>query len=177
MNKSRGEIIMKIFAKNSSYVSDYFIEITINTDVEHTNIAASELVKHPKSIKKSARFTDEELRFYNDFIDSMRAPIIHRKFRIKNEYQSKRSYAYYIDFYPRDRNGKEFGELVEIIFRVAEHNIKHGDVDDTSETLIIKSFTLDGVTYPTPYDLQKKIIEICEHLQDGDFGYVSAMRT
>ena len=168
--------MMKRYIKNIE--PKYIIEVIINTDTVHSDVAAAtSYVKHPVSIKKSARMSNQELQFYNDFIDEMHTPILSRNFIIINEYQSKKSYAYYIDFYPVDRDGKKFDEAVRILFRVAEHNQVHGTPDRVSEELIIKSFTLDGVTYPSPYRLRLKISDICEHLQDGDFDYVSNLRT
>ena len=166
---------MKRYIRKSNPV--YIILIDINTEVVQSNVAAANYVNHPKSVKRSIRMSDQELKFYNDFIDEMRTPILSRNFIILKEYQSKKSYAYYIDFFPIDHQGNRFQEAVRILFRVADHDTAYREDDRVSEELIIKSFTLNGVTYASPYQLRKKISDICDHLQDGDFDYVSNLRT
>ena len=170
---------MKRYIKTHSYAKEpkYIIEIIINTEVSESEVAASEKIKHPLSVKKKNRLSDDELRLYNDFIDSMRTPIISRNFIIIREYQSKKSYAYYIDFDPVDKQGQPFNGPVRIQFRFAEHNQKHGKAENTSSDLIIKSFTFNDITYDSYYPIFKKVIDICNHLQEGDFEYVTMYRT
>lgn len=155
----------------------YLIEIVFNYDYKFDDIAASERVKHPTSVKKKFRMSDSQLQTYNDLVDSMIAPLIKRNFIINKEYQSKRSYAYYIDFYPVDREGNRHDESVRLLFRAAEHQMKHGEEGPVSEDLILKSFMLLGEEYKDPFALQRKVIDICEHLMDGDFMYVVNLET
>lgn len=162
---------------SSIYDAKYLIEITFNYDFNTSNIAASERVKHPLNIKKKFKMSDSQLQTYNDLIDSMIAPLIKRKFIINNEYQSKRSYTYYIDFYPVDREGNRYDESVRLLFRAADNVIQHGEEGQLSEDLVLKSFLLFGEEYKDLFALQRKVIDICEHLMDGDFMYVVNIQT
>ena len=163
--------------ESKMYDAKYLIEIVFNYEPNYEDVAASARVSHPKSIKKSKRLTDAQLRTFNDLVDSMIGPLIKRKFIIKNEYQSKRSYAYYVDFYPVDRQGVKFNDTVRILFRASDHDLVHGEEGFVAEDLILKSFTLLGETYTDPFALQRKVIDICEHLMDGDFMYVATVDT
>lgn len=158
--------------ENDVYNSKYLIEIVFNYEVDTDKVAASERVKHPMNIKKRDRLSDDQLKIFNDLVDSMIAPLVKRNFKINKEYQSKRGYSYYVDFNPVNREGDPFEESVRILFRASDHDIKHGEEGFVNEDLILKSFTLFGQTYTDPFSLQRKIIDICEHLMDGDFMYV-----
>lgn len=163
--------------ESKMYDAKYIIDIIFNYGPREESIAAANRVKQPKIINDRNRLTQSQLNTYNDLVDSMLGPLIERKFIINKEWQSTRSYAYYVDFYPVDRQGKRFAESVRIMFRAAEHDITHGDEGFVSSSLILKSFTLMGETYQDPFALQRKVIDICEHLMDGDFMYVATVDT
>lgn len=177
MNFQRGENVMKryirpIVDESSIYDAKYIIEIVFNYEPDVSNVAASSRVNHPKNVKKRDRLSDEQLKIFNDLVDSMIAPLIKRRFRINKEYQSKKGYSYYVDFNPVNREGVLFDESVRILFRASDHDIKHGEEGFVNEDLVLKSFTLFGEIYTDPFSLQRKVIDICEHLMDGDFMYV-----
>ncbi len=172
-----GETTMKRYIRlfdneSNMYDAKYVIEIVFNYGPKYEDVAASARVMHPKNIRKIDRLTDAQLRNFNDLVDSMIGPLVKRNFIIKDEYQSKKSYAYYVDFYPVDREGCKFKDEVRIIFRASDHDLVHGEEGLVAEDLILKSFTLMGKTYTDPFALQRKVIDICEHLMDGDFMYV-----
>jgi len=169
----------KLIYNEDSRMNDakYLIEIVFNYDYKSDDVAASERVKHPLNINKKFKMSDSQLQTYNDLVDSMIAPLIKRKFIINSEYQSKRSYAYYIDFYPIDREGNRYDESVRLLFRASDHAIQHGEEGQLSEDLVLKSFLLFGEEYKDPFALQRKVIDICEHLMDGDFMYVVNIQT
>lgn len=154
------------------YAAKYIIEVVFNYGANSSEVAASNRVKQPNHIKRQYRLSDSQLQTYNDLVDSMIGPLLKRKFIINGEWQSKKSYAYYIDFYPVDRDGNKFPDHVRMIFRASDHDIVHGEEGLVAEDLVLKSFTLMGETYKDPFSLQRKIIDICEHLMDGDFMYV-----
>lgn len=169
--------IQKFDDESNLFDTEYFIDIVFNYGPRNSTIAASDRVKQPKIISDTNRLSQSQLNTYNDLVDSMLGPLVKRKFIINREWQSTRSYAYYVDFYPVDRQGNRFDNLVRIIFRAAEHDITHGEEGLVDEDLILKSFTLMGETYKDPFDLQRKVIDICEHLMDGDFMYVASVNT
>lgn len=160
----------------SSVEINHIIEVILNFEPKSI-IESSDKVEHPDSISKKHRLTDDQLRNFNDLVESMTAPLYARKFVINNECQSKKSYTYYIDFTPVDRDGNVFDDQFRMLFRASDHNIKHGSEGHVAEGMILKSFTLLGKKYTNPFLLQRKISDICNHLMDEDFLYAVTLDT
>ena len=140
-----------------------WIEIVLYVDPELPQDIAAVKLRHPSSRFK---LTDDELQIYEDFVDSMLSPITAHGFKIVKDYQSSKSYAYYIDFYPVDKEGNLLDE-VHVIFRMAEHELKHGL--KSSDNRFIKSFVINNITYDKMLPFQQRIDFICDRLQEGDY--------
>ena len=80
-----------------------WIEIVVYVDPSLPQDIAAVNLNHPHS---KFKLTDSELRVYADFVESMISPIQAHEFKITESYQSKKSYAYYVKFYPVDKEGE-----------------------------------------------------------------------
>ena len=142
-----------------------WIEITLHVIPENKiqDIAAVTL-KHPNS---KFKLTDEELQIYEDFVESTLSILYGHDFKIIKDYQSRRSYAYYINFYPVSKDG-EILDLVKVIFRIAEHEMKHGE-EGIQKDVFIKSFTINNITYDKIMPFRERVSYLCDRLQEGDY--------
>ena len=188
---------MKRYIK-SSIDYDYEIVITVNFEYEKLSVAASEqLVVHPPPLLRKRQLDDNALLQYNDAIESI-LEIVRKYFKVLDNGQSPRSYAYYIIF---DTGHKAGNKKVAIKFRVSDHLLKGAqepnkfveakipddekvsgeyeisyDTQDEDKTfdkkdyiIHIKSFEISSKLYPSTFDLVLKMDEICEIVSAGDF--------
>lgn len=148
------------------YINDKkrWIEITLYVNPSLPQEIAAVKLRHPSS---KLKLTDEELQIYEDFVETILSVINGHDFRIIKDYQSKRSYAYYVDFYPVSKTG-EILDLVHVIFRVAEHTMKHGE-DGLNKNVYVKSFVINDIEYDKIMPFRNRVSYLCDRLQEGDY--------
>lgn len=147
----------------------YVLDIEVECNDCWNNVAAS-IVNHLKNVKKKYLWSDDELTAYNDLIETILGLIKSHKFEILRNYQSRKSYAYYIDFLP---NGSS--EVIEIRFRITDHS-KRSLNDETAfsdSAPIIKSFVMGSKRYSNLVDIYKAVKNICDDLSKGDYSALS----
>ena len=147
----------------------YVLDIEVEFNDCWNNVAAS-IVNHPKNVKKKYLWSDDELTAYNDLIETVLGLIKSHKFEILRNYQSKKSYSYYIDFLPTRGN-----EVIEIRFRITDHS-KRSLNDQTTfsdSAPIIKSFVMGSKRYSNLVDIYKAVKNICDDLLKGDYSALS----
>ena len=165
-----------IFANRSEprYIIDIVGELS---DRFFDDVAASEeFVVHPKSIRKELRMSDDDLIEWNDFILSVMSVIRQSKYRFKiinDRGRSKKSYAFYTDFYPRHKSGKLL-DAVRIRFRISDHRT-NSLVEDNDGCYIggrsaFKSFAVYGEKYSDVVSVMDAVEKICDGLQNGDYS-------
>lgn len=151
---------------------DHTIDITIvfNEFVSELEIAAA-IIQHPMSLSINKRWSDEHLTAYSDFITSVES-MIGSRFQIIKSYQSKKSYAYYIDFkVPVD--DMEEAVVWTVRFRIADHLEKGDRAEnlDFNSNLIFKSIVIgDNLELSTPFNVLNQIRRILNGLAVGDFN-------
>lgn len=147
-----------------------WIEIVVYVDPSLPQDIAAVNLNHPHS---KFKLTDSELQVYSDFVESMISPIQAHEFKITESYQSKKSYAYYVKFYPVDKEGKILDQ-VNVIFRLAEHRSKTIDHSSNSSSnksrRFIKSFVINDLVYTDPLAFQNRVDYLCDRLQEGDYS-------
>ncbi len=149
-----------------------WIEIVVYVDPSLPQDIAATEQKHPSS---QFKFTDSELQLYLNFVDAMISPIEAHGFKIVKEYQSNKSYAYYVHFYPVNKIGELLDE-VYLIFRVAEHLMKHREVT-IAKRRFIKNFTINDLNYDDVKLFQDRVDYICDRLSEGDYSELIAAPT
>lgn len=146
------------------------ITIVFNEFVSELEIAAA-TIQHPIGLSKNKRLSDEHLTAYSDFITSVES-MIGSRFKITKSYQSKKSYAYYIDFkVPVD--DMEDAAMWTVRFRIADHSEKGDKAEnlDFNNNLIFKSIVIgDNLESSTPFNALNQIRRILNGLAVGDFN-------
>ena len=158
--------------KNPDYVLDIIMTVGPR---DALNVAATKIV-HPKNIKRKYLMSADSLAEYDDMICMVVNRIEYKGFEILDEKQSSKSYAYYVDFLPKDENGNYWDACIRIRFRIADHDNHSMDYPNTRNNnseaykLVRKSFVLGDDEYPTPYSLVKGVEKILDNLQNGDYS-------
>ena len=146
-----------------------FIDIIIIFDAadEATNLVAAR-VSHPDHMKLGDRWTDAQLGFYNDFLDSV-AGVVYNYFQDVKEYQSSKSYSYYIEF-------KAASSSWTIRLRISDHYLKRSRMSNKNTSYrtlfrqIIIGSTAEFTSYPAAI---QALDEICFGIKNGDIDVIS----
>ena len=177
---------MKIFSRNRT--PKYVIDVVLYLDSElesMSHLAASSRISHPKNVKKKLLLDSQQFAEYSDLVESVVSIIAHFNFDIVDEKQSKKSYSYYVDFFPTDENGDRWDESVRIRFRISNHANEGVDNQDIpfmlahrfekGESMIYtKSFSVGSVDYPTRWSVMQAVKHICTELKMGNYSSVEA---
>ena len=138
-------------------------------------VAASQDVNitHKPGIALKDRYSEEQLEEYREFVLNIVNAIKGHQFEITRSQQSKRSYAYYIDFYPVTAEGVKL-DKVKIIFRIADHKINDGTGEDIDfkphSRVYMKNFHIDTTKYPDQFSVVMAVNDICDGLAEGDYS-------
>lgn len=115
---------MKKLLRRTQVVIKY-VDIVINMDdyIDDSPIAAGQCMKaktFQPSIRKMDKISDEALSMYTDFLNCVLQVIVRSGLKISKQYQSKKSYTYYIQV---DHIGVVNNTKIkyEIIFRINNH--------------------------------------------------------
>ena len=141
------------------------IELVLNNNID-------EDLEH-RELSKEYQLTDEEFQAYSDFITTVIMVIKNRNFEIVEEYQSDKSYSYYIQFVPEFYDGIEVPIRFDVKFRLSDYkgNNKMYNVENKNKVgePIFTSFVVNGVEHKKFYDTLVNIINILNDLQAGDY--------
>ena len=122
-------------------------------------------LKHP-NIKKSKKKSDWWLKQVNDIVGSIKG----RKFKILKAYPSKKSYTYYIQFQPTDREGNLWDQELELQIELRDHTSEtHLDLGQVGENFFVKAYYLEDELVEGPYKLMQKIWKILDECREGNF--------
>lgn len=150
---------------------DYTLSIIVNVSPILDNIAASIQIHHPKSVKKKYLMEEQALANYQAVIDTVYNAIISNGMKVIKEYQSNKSYSYYIVFKtPSFLDKDPINVMIE--FRISNHgDIYKGNLrnSDNYEELQIVDFVLGSKKYPGGYSLCEAIRRICRELAKGNY--------
>ena len=149
-----------------------YIDVVIVFDVYSMDedIAAAR-AQHPENLPEEKRWTDTQLAFYNDFLDSA-ADAIEEYFVISSEGQSDDSYSYYMDFHANIDDWTVRYRISDHFRRRAKNKTvssKNDRVHRLFRQIIIgpdKEFT----SYPNAV---KAIGEICKGISEGNLDVIS----
>ena len=144
------------------------LDINIFLQIETSEIAADRI--HHPSIRRQFKMTDSQLNAYEDFIDTVVSILESSGFTILDEYQSKKSYAYYITF--------EVPELLEswtIRFRIANHNQRTTETArGNNRPTIFRKITIGaGKEFASYMEAIRGIQYICNGLKTHDFDVLN----
>lgn len=146
------------------------LDVTINFGYQTENVAATEYVNHPRSVKKASRLDAKKLVILNDIIETLLSIMASYGFRFIKQYQSKKSYSYYI-WCNIDPEGKYNLPIVKINFRIADHLNEGLDKNTVEATrAYIKSIIVGDEEYTSPVEMITEFDNMCKELSQGNLN-------
>ncbi len=109
-------------------------------------------------------FSEDQLVKYDDMVCDVCAEIERNGFVIEREWQSEKSYSYYIEFPVTEEDS------VRIRFRISNHRKKNRGGDNVGVKLVFKTFLFGGKWYRDPLSLVNGVEAFCEAIKRGDFS-------
>jgi len=170
---------MKRYIKGS--INRIEIEIVMVMEYSDSIAAANRPVIEYRDLSFDHQLTSAQLEDYRNFIRSAVSIIYNFGFDVVDEYQSNKSYSYYIQFTPQPYKGFE-DELLEldVKFRLSDHyQESNNTTDQSTNTLsnasgtIFKSFVVEGVRHTDIAETLLHIKNICKDLKVGDYSKLS----
>lgn len=157
---------MKRYINCSKEVID--IEVIINFETNTDNLAASTYVHHPTNIAARHKLTDAELNVVDNIVESIISHVLSCNFKLGGHYQSKKSYAYYVEFIVPDTS---IGiKMVRMKFRVGEH--KGSAETKTTRRIIIKDIKVGKKEFQDPVKMIYEIDDMFTELSKGNIRAV-----
>ena len=158
---------MKRFIRNKDL---QIIDIEIVLDYADEDIAAANLIQHPKNIAKKRKINEKKLQILDDMAMSVISMINYRPhLRLKDHYQASNSYSYYIEFNVVDDEGVLIVP-VGIRFRISNHKMSGDPTPTTSKQVIIRSSVLKGRQYENSVEIIMKISNVLDELDQGNIS-------
>ena len=140
------------------------IEIIIDVAYDFEKIAAA--IEHPVNISKRKRVSETKLNILNEIVYSVMSTIHAHGFKVISTRQSKKSYSYYVKFWPITDDGHRLFPI-EFMFRISDHNMKQNEFKESTIMRII-NLQFGGVDFNNSVDLIVAADEICKGLKQGD---------
>lgn len=150
------------------------ILVTMHIEDAVVDIAASEYLDHPKSVKKKYKISDRHLKMLNDVIASFDYNIQVAGFEILERRKATNSYSYYITFVPITLEGEKLLPI-DLIFRVSSHSSKSAEGSKNSYFAQIVSFTLEHEDFNKASQLIYEGVRIIKELQNGNIDVLDEL--
>lgn len=128
-----------------------------------------------RELPASYQLSNAQFEAYQNFIRSAVSIIRKFGFEVVDEYQSNKSYSYYIQFTPEPYAGFEDKMLqLDVKFRLSDHAkisqaVTSEPITTKSSGVIFKSFVVEGVEHSNIAATLLDIKEICLDLKQGDY--------
>lgn len=155
-----------------------------------------DIVLEPRKMKLEYQLTDAQYNAYKNFLRTAASIIASAGFEFVDEYQSSKSYSYYIQFTPKLYEGvtktdagdpipKKAGTdiILDVKFRLSDHYETEEDESSIGDTIgravtsgiAFKEFVVAGVTHESVNTALADIRNICEDVKVGDYSRVFAV--
>ena len=146
-----------------------------------------------RKMKLEYQLTNEQYSAYINFLSTVASIIVNQGFEVVEQYQSKESYSYYIQFTPTFYDGVLEGDVdrniprinngdvvLDVKFRLSDHYKTEEDRDGVVDTdslgrtksagVVFKEFVVEGVTHTRIQTVVSQIRTICNDLKSGDYS-------
>ena len=154
-------MISNVFTRFNSGVS---IQIVINVGYDFEKVVAA--IEHPANISKRKRISDAKLNILNEVVYSVMSAIHSHGFTVISHRQSKKSYSYYVKFWPKTDSGERLFPI-DFQFRISDHNLKQNQYKEPT-TIRIINLQLGGQDYSNSVELIEAADRICTELKKGN---------
>lgn len=149
----------------------------IEVDVEYTQVAADTLVSHPISISKKKKLKDVYVSILNEVSMSVLNTVVKNGFKIVRQGQSKKSYTFYLEYYPTNNENVVYTSFA-VIFRISDHDLTYDELDMIqSGNVVIKSFNLGKYKFKNYERVFPVVEDICNALKQGDTSVLTKYGT
>lgn len=145
------------------------IEIVIDVAYDFEMIAAA--IEHPANISKRKRISDAKLNILNEIVYSVMSAIHSHGFTVISTRQSKKSYSYYVKFWPKTDSGERLFPI-DFQFRISDHNMKQNEHRESC-TMRIINLQFGGVDFDNSVDLIVAADNICTELKKGNIDVLN----
>lgn len=158
--------------KSASVTRRIGISLVANVLADELDIAAAYF---PVEIQPAMNdyLTQSQKREYAKLVGSVLSMVDSLGYSIESYGQAMGTYSYYIRFVPCDWNGELIDELVEVTFRVSQHDPNGGtnfSYNPSMKTLFA-NFQLDNVgDYEEASQLLDSVRNVLERMKSGDFS-------
>ena len=108
-----------------------------------------------------------------DFLNSVVSFVTAVGFEITDQYQSKQSYSYYVEFKLTFYDGMEpdNADVLVVKFRISNHNplmkINEDDTSNISPNRVFRSYVVDGITHEHLMSALRGIKDACLNIKAG----------
>lgn len=140
-----------------------------------TDVAAGTDVKLEwrDNLPADYQLTNAQYNGWYDFLNSAVSFITTVGFEITDQYQSKQSYSYYVEFKPTFYEGMEpdNADVLVVKFRLSNHNpvmkINEDNTSTISPNRVFRSYVVDGITHDHLMSALKAIKHACLDIKSG----------
>lgn len=167
--------------------------IAVLADMHNAEITATQhdVNLEYRDLPKQYRLSPEQLSKYKNFVKTMASIIVNSGFEIVEEYQSNKSYSYYIKFVPELYEGildadeehsiprKSNSEFVlDVKIRLSDHYVHPEDEEAISDSLgrsrasgtVFSEFVVADVSTTSINVAIQQLHDICIDLKSGDYS-------
>lgn len=153
-------------------LKEYVLRVVVDVVPQYEySVAASTAYIQDRSIKRKLKLTKQQIEELNELVDKTLMLISSFDFKLIANYQSKRSFSYYIKFVPTDRNGDEWEYPSRIQFEIRDH-ISNSHMENGDASIGVKTFVfhVGGRTSFNTRGVLDSIKDTCYRLQNGDYS-------
>lgn len=179
-----------IRAKRSQHIELELIAVLADTFDYPVTTSQHDIELEYRELPKEYELSQEQLSKYKNFVRTMASIIVNSGFEITEEYQSPKSYSYYLKFTPEpyegilendvDRSiprktGTDF--ILDVKIRLSDHYVHPEDETAISDSIgrsktsgtVFDEFVVAGVATDSINTAIKELHDICQDLKVGDY--------
>lgn len=159
------------------------IEAVFNTAMKQEVAANARIELEDRDMPEEYQLSYNQYVAYKNFVNSVVSVIRNFGYEMLEQYQSSKSYSYYITFKPDRYYGFEDDIQLNVIFRLSDHGqqispklVEEADNDSNpkkelkTEGRVFKEFVVEGVRCENIADALVQVKSICKDLKVGDYS-------
>ena len=167
---------MKRCIKNQNTKIELEIVAVLNINTDYSVAASKKPTVEYRELADSLQLLKKQLEEYRNFVRSIVSIIKNFGFDVVDEYQSSKSYSYYVQFTPEPYKGFEDEMLeLDVKFRISDHyqessSVTEGNPSSKNAGVIFKSFVVEGVNHSDIASAMLDVKHICQDLKIGNYS-------
>lgn len=164
---------MKRYIRNSADDIKFRFDIIIILNSQYADIATADSILKYRNIPREYKLSGKEFDAYAGFIKSALSVINKHGFTVIEEYQSNKSYSYYIQFSQERFVGIEDPLEFDVKFSLSDYYIERSNVriDDEKDSIvrphIFHLIVVENICHDNIISALDHISKICTDLRKG----------